>query len=178
MKHKKTKTKVEQGSQPKAKILSLRQATSLILPYRRQKILVTGGFDIIHQEHLKLLKKAKKLGGYLFVGLESDQRLRNIKGKNRPINSLSIRLQNLARLPFVDYVFPLPSQFGNPSEHENFIRRFQPTILAVSENTPHLQEKQAILSKYKARVQIVHRHNPAISTTKIIACLQPHQSDH
>ena len=42
--------------------------------------LVTGGFDPIHSGHISYLKNAKKLCGFLIVGLNSDRWLKRKKG--------------------------------------------------------------------------------------------------
>ncbi|KKS79400.1 MAG: Bifunctional protein HldE, partial [Candidatus Beckwithbacteria bacterium GW2011_GWA2_43_10] len=68
------------------------------------KVLVTGCFDVLHSEHKKFLKAAKKLGGTLLVGLETDARTRQLKGPGRPINSLRLRLKNLQQLGIADQV--------------------------------------------------------------------------
>ena len=60
-----------------------------------KKILVTGVFDLLHQEHINFLTKAKAVGDILVVGLETDTRVKQLKGFNRPINSTKDRLQNL-----------------------------------------------------------------------------------
>ena len=54
--------------------------------FNNKKIIFTNGcFDILHLGHLKLLNEAKKLGDILIVGLNSDNSIKNLKGKNRPI---------------------------------------------------------------------------------------------
>ena len=48
---------------------------------KRNKVLVTGGFDPIHKGHIALLKDAKDQGNYLIVGLNSDEWLKRKKGR-------------------------------------------------------------------------------------------------
>ena len=54
-------------------------------------IFVNGTFDILHRGHLALLNYAKSLGGYVVVGIDSDRRVRKMKGPNRPVNSAEDR---------------------------------------------------------------------------------------
>lgn len=131
-------------------------------------VLASGVFDILHQEHKKFLHQAKLIGDILLVGLETDQRTRQLKGKGRPVNTLIIRLRNLAKLTIADYVFSLPEDFGNSKIREEFILKLQPHILAVSDQAPHFGEKQRIMKLVGGKVLIVHAYNPAISTTKSI----------
>ena len=52
-----------------------------------KKVFVNGTFDILHVGHIALLDYAKSLGDQLVVGIDSDDRVRLLKGSNRPINS-------------------------------------------------------------------------------------------
>lgn len=131
-------------------------------------ILVTGCFDLLHNEHKKLLQKAKKLSGILLVGVETDTRVRRFKGPGRPVNHLSLRLKNLRRLGIADQVFALPKQFNDLNHFTALINQIKPDILAVSSSTPHLTVKRKILKRFGGRVVIVLPHNPKISTTKLL----------
>ncbi len=48
-------------------------------------VLVTGVFDLLHSEHKKFLTRAWEQGNILIVGIESDARVKEMKGKGRPI---------------------------------------------------------------------------------------------
>ncbi len=133
------------------------------------KVLVTGVFDVLHEEHLIFLKKAKSLGDYLLVGVESDVRVAQMKGENRPINTQLVRVSQLEKLKIADEVFILPEAFNKPEQHIELIKKIKPKYLAVSSHTKHLEEKQQILEAHGGKVVIVHNHNPKISTTKILS---------
>jgi cytidyltransferase-like protein len=132
-------------------------------------VLATGVFDILHDEHRSFLRKAKALGGKLIVGIESDVRVRQLKGPTRPIHPQSLRKENLEKLGFIDEVFVLPDAFSEKEQHRALLATIHPTILAVSENTPFIESKQQLMQEIGGRVVIVHKHNPAISTSKILA---------
>jgi cytidyltransferase-like protein len=132
------------------------------------KVLVTGVFDILHNEHLIFLNKAKELGDYLVIGIESDVRVKQMKGEGRPINSQKVRKVNLEKLKIANDVFILPEEFTKPIHHKELIQKIKPQILAVSSHTQHLDKKQAILSDLGGKVVIIHSHNPNVSTTKIL----------
>lgn len=70
-----------------------------------KKVFVNGTFDILHVGHIALLDYAKSLGDQLVVGIDSDDRVRLLKGSNRPINSQVERGILLAALKSVDEVF-------------------------------------------------------------------------
>lgn len=137
-----------------------------------KKVLVTGVFDVLHEEHTNFLKKAKDLGDYLIVGLESDVRVRQMKGEGRPVNYQNIRKSNIEALKIADEVFILPEQFSKPEDHKKLIRKIKPDYLAVSSHTKFLDRKQAILDEFGGEVVVVHDHNPKISSTKIIKFLK------
>jgi len=131
-------------------------------------VLVTGIFDVLHQEHKKFLKAAKQQGDILMVGLESDTRTRQLKGLGRPLKPINLRLQNLAKWGIADYIFPLPQKFHQPKHHENLIKKIKPDILAISSHTPNQLQKKKIIEKYDGQLKVVYSHNPKISTSKMI----------
>ena len=78
-------------------------------------IWVNGCFDILHNGHLNLLQSAKHYKhprhmekgevNTLYVGIDSDRRIKELKGNNRPINNQEDRKRMLKSLRFVDNVF-------------------------------------------------------------------------
>ena len=58
-------------------------------------VFVNGTFDVLHRGHLDLLNYAKSLGEYVVVGIDSDERVRKMKGRTRPINNLMDRAHML-----------------------------------------------------------------------------------
>ncbi len=67
-------------------------------------VFTNGCFDIIHAGHVRYLAEARKLGGSLIVGLNSDRSVRELKGPTRPVNHQDDRAEVLAALAAVDYV--------------------------------------------------------------------------
>jgi D-beta-D-heptose 7-phosphate kinase/D-beta-D-heptose 1-phosphate adenosyltransferase len=68
------------------------------------KIFVNGTFDILHTGHLELLAYARNLGDFLYVGIDSDRRVKELKGESRPINNQQERKTMLEALRYVDSV--------------------------------------------------------------------------
>ncbi len=131
-------------------------------------VLVTGVFDLLHQEHLNFLRKAKAVADLLLVGLESDVRVKKMKGEGRPINNQAKRLTNLQKLQIADQVFILPEEFSKPADHQRLIEQIRPNFMAVSSNTAFKKEKEMILAQFGAKLVVVHEFNPEFSSTKII----------
>lgn len=93
--------------------------------HKNQKIVFTNGcFDILHIGHLRYLQEAAKLGDILVIGLNSDDSVRRLKGKERPINNEMDRAEMLGMLGFVDYI----AVFDEDTPLE-LIKRIQPDVL-------------------------------------------------
>ena len=69
-----------------------------------KKVVVNGTFDVIHPGHLALLNYAKSLGDFLIVAIDSDSRVSELKGPQRPINPQLERKLLLENLKAVDQV--------------------------------------------------------------------------
>ncbi len=87
------------------KLISKESLRDIIISKPEKKFVFTNGcFDILHIGHLTYLEEAKALGDYLIVGLNSDESVRKLKGKNRPLVNENERALMLSSLYFVDYI--------------------------------------------------------------------------
>ena len=90
-----------------------------------KKIVFTNGcFDILQSGHIAYLKEAKSFGDILVVGLNSDDSVRKLKGKDRPINNQDDRLFVLKNIACVDFVII----FDEETPY-NLINKIKPDIL-------------------------------------------------
>jgi D-beta-D-heptose 7-phosphate kinase/D-beta-D-heptose 1-phosphate adenosyltransferase len=72
---------------------------------RGSKIVFTNGvFDVLHRGHLEYLRAAAALGNLLFVGLNSDNSARRLKGPRRPLVNQEDRAAALSALRYVNGV--------------------------------------------------------------------------
>ncbi|HMI30137.1 MAG TPA: D-glycero-beta-D-manno-heptose 1-phosphate adenylyltransferase [Candidatus Limnocylindrales bacterium] len=88
-------------------ILTLEEAKRRRMAARvlgRKFVFTNGCFDLIHPGHTELLRRARSLGHYLLVGLNSDRSVRAIKGADRPVQGEQARATVMAALASVDYV--------------------------------------------------------------------------
>jgi ethanolamine-phosphate cytidylyltransferase len=67
-------------------------------------IYVDGDFDMMHNGHIELLRKAKEKGDFLYVGIYDDNIVYQLKGNNFPILSLNERVLMVLANKFVDDV--------------------------------------------------------------------------
>ena len=100
------------------------------------KIIVNGSFDIVHLGHLRLLQYAKSYpSAYVYVLTDSDRRIKELKGADRPINTEYERTSLLFALKYVDRV----DVFDTDEELINLIRDYKPDIMVKGSdyrNTP------------------------------------------
>ncbi len=90
-----------------------------------KKIVFTNGcFDIIHAGHVDYLEKAKALGDFLVVGINSDDSIRRIKGKCRPIITQEYRKRVVEALKPVDLVVVF-----DEDTPERLIKEIKPDVL-------------------------------------------------
>lgn len=135
---------------------------------KKTVVFVTGVFDLLHQEHSRFLTNAAAAGDVLVVGVESDSRVRALKGAGRPHRDQVRRVRDILRKHPDVQVFVLPDLFGLISVRRAVLRLVRPDILAVSEHTPHIPNKQQLLREIGGEVRVVSQHNPDISTTKLL----------
>ena len=91
------------------------------------KVWVNGCFDILHRGHFELLNYAKSLGDRLIVGIDSDEKVAQDKGPDRPYNKLDDRVYALESLKSVDLVYV----FDSKDHLEWLVQKEHPDILVV-----------------------------------------------
>jgi rfaE bifunctional protein nucleotidyltransferase chain/domain len=131
-----------------------------MLEQTHTKIFANGTFDIIHRGHIELLNYAKSLGDVLYVGIDTDERVREKKGPSRPVNSLEERIFMLQNLKAVDYVL----DFSSDKALEGLVKIIKPDIMVVGSDW---KDKSVIGSYYAAELQFFDRIDE-YSSTKII----------
>ena len=95
-------------------------------------IWVNGCFDILHVGHLNLLQAAKKYKNkknILYVGIDSDKRVKELKGNDRPINNENDRKRLLESLKMVDKVVIYDTQ----EEMCNYIKSFNIDYMMIGD---------------------------------------------
>lgn len=68
-----------------------------------KKVITYGSFDLFHEGHYRLLKRAKALGDYLIVGVTTE-RYDESRGKMNVVDSLMDRIENVRKTGFADEI--------------------------------------------------------------------------
>jgi rfaE bifunctional protein nucleotidyltransferase chain/domain len=135
------------------------KATVERLKAEGKKIVFTNGcFDLIHIGHIRYLKKAKKLGDILVIGLNSDRSVSLIK-PGRPVNPQNQRAEVLISLSMVDYV----TIFDEETPY-TLIKLLEPDILVKGGDW----EKEDIVGSDIAKETLNLPYIEGVSTTEII----------
>jgi D-glycero-beta-D-manno-heptose 1-phosphate adenylyltransferase len=92
-------------------------------------VFTNGCFDILHVGHVRYLAVAKGEGDILVVGLNSDKSVRDLKGKNRPVQDEESRAEIIASLQSVDFVV-----IFDEADPLSLIVKFRPDILVKGED--------------------------------------------
>lgn len=87
-------------------------------------VMVNGTFDVLHPGHIALLNTARSYGDYLIVAIDTDRRVRELKGEQRPINNQNDRRIMLSALKSVDIV----ELFDSKEELIKLMERYKPDV--------------------------------------------------
>jgi D-beta-D-heptose 7-phosphate kinase/D-beta-D-heptose 1-phosphate adenosyltransferase len=88
-------------------------------------VIVNGTFDILHPGHIAMLNTARSLGHYLIVCIDTDRRVKELKGNKRPINDQNFRKVMLQNIKAVDIV----ELFDSQEELIRWIKHYRPDIM-------------------------------------------------
>ena len=123
------------------------------------KVWVNGTFDILHIGHIKLLEFASQFG-YLRVGIDTDKRVKELKGEDRPFNTQDDRKKMLESIKFVDEVV----LFDSREELIENVKNFSPDIMVIGDD----YKEQIVYGSEHAKKLVFFEKIPNYSSTKIL----------
>jgi rfaE bifunctional protein nucleotidyltransferase chain/domain len=123
--------------------------------------MVNGTFDILHRGHIELLNFAKSKGNQLLVAIDTDRRVRELKGETRPVNNQEDRKFHLENLKAVDGVM----LFDSKEDLIEIMKGWQPDIYVKGSDWK--KDKPSTAEQYCKEV-IYYDRVGDYSTTKII----------
>lgn len=113
-------------------------------------IFVNGCFDVLHPGHIQLFQYAKSLGDYLIVAIDSDEKVSQMKGKERPIFCQDDRARTLEAIRYIDVVHI----FNSKEELEDLIKTINPDIMIVGSDW---KGKEVVGEQYAKTVRFFDR---------------------
>jgi len=125
-----------------------------------KRVWVNGTFDILHIGHIELLKYAFSFGS-VRIGIDSDARVKQLKGSSRPFNNENIRKQFLLSLRYVNNVV----LFDNNDQLEHHISEYKPDYFVIGDD----YKDKEIIGGHFAKELVFYNKIPDISTTKILS---------
>lgn len=125
------------------------------------KIVVNGSFDLLHLGHLRLLEYARSFpASYVLVLIDSDRRIKQLKGSTRPVYTEFERSTLLAALKFVDRV----EIFDSDEELTLLIKNYDPDLMIKGSD---YRNKPIIGEKYCKKIIFYDRLEKYSTTEKI-----------
>ncbi len=125
------------------------------------KVVVNGTFDILHLGHIRLLEYARSFPqSYVYVLIDSDRRVKELKGPSRPIHTDYERASFLFALKSVDRV----DIFDTDKELEDYLRDYAPDVMVKGGD---YRGKPIIGSQYCKEIRFYDRLEKYSTTNKI-----------
>lgn len=135
-------------------------------------VLTSGSFDLIHLGHVKYLARAKEFGDVLVVGVDSDAKIKQRKGDDRPMVPQAERLEMLAYQRPVDLIY---LKDENESKW-GLIRAVRPDVLVLTEDHSYSEADRVALLAICGRIEIVPRQS-SITTSERIRQMYMHMGE-
>lgn len=127
-----------------------------------KKILLNGCFDLLHPGHIQLFEHCKLYPNrYVKVLIDSDNRIKDHKGPNRPIIAQNDRAYMIKNLKYVDEVVI----FDNDAELLDLVKEYSPDIMIKGSE---YKGKKIIGEEYCKDIILINT-NEKYSTSKIIS---------
>tara|TARA_R110000787_G_scaffold255073_1_gene360393 strand:- start:1014 stop:1442 length:429 start_codon:yes stop_codon:yes gene_type:complete len=128
---------------------------------RNKKVGFTNGcFDILHIGHIKLFQHLKNKSDRVIIGIDSDRRVKELKGPDRPINNAQDRKLMLESLSFIDEVII----FDSEEDLETLVESVSPDLMVVGSD---YRNKHVVGSQYAKKLEFFDKIN-GYSTTKTL----------
>lgn len=153
----------------KEKLYKLSELPELRDKYNKKKIVFTmGAFDLLHWGHFDYLKKAKKEGDILIVGVASDESTRRLKGEGFPLVGEKTRAETLCFFgDTIDGVVVVDEDNVMP-----LLQKLKPDVFVSTQKDwdegLRKEEEEKFIQNYKGKVVKVSRFALKMSSSEIM----------
>jgi len=131
-----------------------------------KRVYVIGVFDLFHKGHVELLRRAKSLGNYLIVAVNSDSLVASYKRK--PYISEDNRLAVIQACKYVDEAFII-----DEFDHKQYLGKHNIDIIVHGDDWPNNSylDQIRVNEEFLKENKIVMKYTPytkGISTSEIV----------
>ena len=123
------------------------------------KVWVNGTFDVLHIGHIKLLEFASQFGK-IRVGIDTDERVKQLKGELRPINNINDRIDFMNSIKYVNSSV----SFSTDEELCDRIKEWNADIIIVGND----YKDKKVIGSHLVKEVIFFDKIDGYSSTKII----------
>ena len=125
-----------------------------------KKVWMNGCFDVLHHAHFKMIEFASTFGDLVVIGIDSDRRVKELKGEDRPFHSQEERKYNLERIKGVSKVVI----FDSSELLEELIKVYEPDVFVIGSD----YKSKPIVGEQYAKSIVYFNRMEEFSTTKIL----------
>tara|TARA_Y100000741_G_scaffold88433_2_gene65360 strand:+ start:2504 stop:3505 length:1002 start_codon:yes stop_codon:yes gene_type:complete len=122
--------------------------------------MISGSFDKLHAGHKHALSFSKNYSDHLVVLVNSNDSIKTYKGKNRPFEDITTRLNNLERFNNQFIIYEFDSLIPN-----KLIEAIKPDFYFLSEEWSRNPVEKSIIDRINCEL-VIHTSLPGFSTSK------------
>ena len=127
--------------------------------FTKVRVWVNGTFDVLHIGHIKLLEFASQFGE-VRVGIDTDERVKKLKGELRPINTIKDRIDFMNSIKYVNSSV----SFSTDEELCNRIKEWNSDIIIIGND----YKDKRVIGSHLVKEVIFFDKIDGYSSTKII----------
>ncbi len=127
-------------------------------------VMTSGVYDMVHDGHIKYLRKARSFGDVLVLAIDTDERVKQRKGPRRPVAELDERLHVLSDFRFVD-ILTLVEINDDPAY---VLKALRPDVFVISATTQEMTtDVVQSLEPYCGKIELLPPQSANSTTARL-----------